>query len=82
MGTVLAMPISGQLAASSLGWPSIFYVFGALSIGWAGLFFTLGSDEPESHSKISEAEKRYIRESLGKTASSQDQKEVGLDLCI
>ncbi|XP_003424100.3 putative inorganic phosphate cotransporter isoform X1 [Nasonia vitripennis] len=75
LGTVLTMPISGQLAASSLGWPSIFYVFGALGIGWAGLFLTLGSDEPESHSKISEAEKRYIRESLGKTVGSQDEKE-------
>ena len=27
-GTVISLPISGALAQSSAGWPSIFYVFG------------------------------------------------------
>jgi len=27
-GTVISMPLSGALAESSAGWPSIFYFFG------------------------------------------------------
>ena len=30
-GTVISLPISGALAESSAGWPSIFYVFGKIS---------------------------------------------------
>ncbi|CAK9829685.1 Putative inorganic phosphate cotransporter [Anthophora retusa] len=63
-GTVICFPISGVLAISRIGWPSIFYVFGAISILWSILFFVLGSDSPAQHSRISEREKRYIQNSL------------------
>lgn len=63
-GTVICFPISGELAASSVGWPSIFYTFGVLAIIWAIVFFIFGSDSPSKHSGISEKERRYIEDSL------------------
>lgn len=63
-GTVIAMPISGFLAASKVGWPSIFYVFGVLAIVWSTLFFLCGADSPSSHRTISREEKEYIEDSL------------------
>jgi MFS family permease len=63
-GTVIAMPISGYLAASRVGWPSIFYLFGALAILWSIGFFFLGADSPFDHRSISEEEKEYIEKSL------------------
>ncbi|XP_050586505.1 putative inorganic phosphate cotransporter isoform X2 [Bombus affinis] len=63
-GTVICFPISGELAASSVGWPSIFYTFGVLTIIWAIVFFIFGSDSPSKHSGISEKERRYIEDSL------------------
>lgn len=63
-GTVICFPISGLLASSSAGWPSIFYVFGALAVIWGIVFFVFGSDSPSKHSRISERERRYIENSL------------------
>ncbi|XP_043796655.1 putative inorganic phosphate cotransporter [Apis laboriosa] len=63
-GTVICFPISGLLASSSAGWPSIFYVFGALAVIWGIIFFVFGSDSPSKHSRISERERRYIENSL------------------
>ncbi|KOX74622.1 Putative inorganic phosphate cotransporter [Melipona quadrifasciata] len=62
-GTVICFPISGELAAN-VGWPYIFYVFGALSIIWSIGFFIFGSDSPSKHSWISKKERRYIENSL------------------
>ncbi|XP_014212336.1 putative inorganic phosphate cotransporter [Copidosoma floridanum] len=70
VGTVITMPISGWLASSQFGWPSIFYVFGALGVAWAVLFLILGSDQPAHHSSISPVERLYIVESLGKSRSN------------
>jgi len=61
---VIALPISGFLAASILGWPSIFYLFGALAIFWSVSFFFLGADSPSDHRSISEEEKERIEQSL------------------
>ncbi|XP_067213756.1 putative inorganic phosphate cotransporter isoform X2 [Linepithema humile] len=73
-GTVIAMPISGFLAASNVGWPSIFYLFGALSILWSVSFFFLGADSPSNHRSISEEEKEYIEKSLRITETKGDDK--------
>ena len=70
-GTVICFPISGELAASNVGWPYIFYVFGALSIIWSIGFFIFGSDSPSKHSRISEKERRYIENSL-KTVDKEE----------
>jgi len=67
------MPISGFLAASKIGWPSIFYVFGALAIIWSTIFFIYGADSPSSHRTISWEEKEYIEESLRTKETKADE---------
>ncbi|XP_049804153.1 putative inorganic phosphate cotransporter isoform X1 [Schistocerca nitens] len=63
LGTVVAMMISGALAQSALGWPSIFYFFGGLSILWGVILFWFGGNTPSGHKHISSAELIYIEES-------------------
>ncbi|XP_049771147.1 putative inorganic phosphate cotransporter [Schistocerca cancellata] len=63
LGTVVAMVISGALAQSAVGWPSIFYFFGGLSILWGVMIFWLGGNTPSGHKHISRAELTYIEES-------------------
>jgi hypothetical protein len=70
VGTIIAMPVCGALASSSIGWPSIFYVFGALGICWALLWVFLGADHPATHRFISKAEQAYIETNLGSTLST------------
>ncbi|XP_046815652.1 putative inorganic phosphate cotransporter [Vespa crabro] len=73
-GTVLALPFSGLLAASSIGWPSIFYIFGAFAVCWSIIFLFLGSDTPSTHSTISIEEKMYIKSSLESTHTDNKEK--------
>ncbi|KAJ8923270.1 hypothetical protein NQ315_001827 [Exocentrus adspersus] len=60
LGNVIAMPIAGGLSASSIGWPSAFYVYGGLGLAWCVFWYFLGSDCPAKHSRISEEERRYV----------------------
>lgn len=64
-GTVLAMPISGFLAESSIGWPSIFYTFGTGGVLWSILWFFFGSNSPSVHPSITAEERKYIESALG-----------------
>ncbi|XP_017753621.1 PREDICTED: putative inorganic phosphate cotransporter [Eufriesea mexicana] len=77
-GTVICFPITAQLAVSSAGWPSIFYVFGALSILWGAAFFIFGADSPANFSRISEREKRYIENSFA--AEEHEKSDTGKNL--
>ena len=70
LGTIVAMSVCGALASSSIGWPSIFYIFGALGFLWVGLWFFLGADRPDTHKFISEEEKTYIETNLGSKVST------------
>ncbi|XP_076548548.1 putative inorganic phosphate cotransporter isoform X2 [Osmia lignaria lignaria] len=63
-GTVISFPISGVLAASSLAWPSIFFVFGGIALIWSIFFFIFGSDSPAQDLRISEEEREYIENSI------------------
>ncbi|GLH10050.1 Putative inorganic phosphate cotransporter [Gryllus bimaculatus] len=69
VGTIVAMASSGALAASAIGWPSIFYIFGSVGVGWAVLWFFLGGNSPATHRWCSERERTYIEESLGDTSA-------------
>ncbi|XP_071644036.1 putative inorganic phosphate cotransporter [Temnothorax longispinosus] len=80
-GTVIAMPIAGLLAASSSGWPSIFYLFGVLMIIWSIAFLYFGADAPSSHHSISLEERMYIEESL-RTIEAKSDDEVKQKLKI
>uniref|UniRef100_A0A1B6KHT2 Major facilitator superfamily (MFS) profile domain-containing protein n=1 Tax=Graphocephala atropunctata TaxID=36148 RepID=A0A1B6KHT2_9HEMI len=64
VGASLAMLGAGYLAASSWGWPSIFYVTGILSLIWSLFWFFLGADSPDSHPTISDCERDFIKSEL------------------
>ncbi|KAJ8680519.1 hypothetical protein QAD02_016306 [Eretmocerus hayati] len=56
-GTVLALSMSGFLASSSFGWPSIFYTFGTVGTIWSVVFYWFGADYPVTSQTI------YLKES-------------------
>ncbi|KAK7792600.1 hypothetical protein R5R35_005317 [Gryllus longicercus] len=65
-GTVVSMPLSGLLSeyGFSGGWPSIFYVFGAVGTLWSLAFIFMVYEEPTVHPRIADDEKKYIINSL------------------
>lgn len=69
-GTFVALPLTGFMC-QSLGWPSVFYIFGAAGCVWSVFWFTLVSDEPRSHPRISKSELNYITDSIGSQGSAQ-----------
>ncbi|XP_063221587.1 sialin-like [Bacillus rossius redtenbacheri] len=66
-GTIVSMPVSGYLCDLDFldGWPLSFYLFGSLSILWFIAWIFVAYDTPESHPRISCAEKNYIISSIG-----------------
>ncbi|KAJ8865877.1 hypothetical protein PR048_033400 [Dryococelus australis] len=65
-GTIVSMPLSGLLSeyGFSGGWPSIFYVFGAVGIVWGVAYFLTVHECPEEHPSISSEERHYIVSSV------------------
>lgn len=54
VGTVIAFPISGVVSSNpKLGWPVIFYLFGALGVIWFIFWIFLAFDSPEKNPFIS-----------------------------
>ncbi len=64
-GTVIAMPLSGLLAAN-YGYESVFYVFGTIGCIWLVAWLIIVKDSPQNDKLISEEERNYILHSLGK----------------
>jgi ACS family sodium-dependent inorganic phosphate cotransporter-like MFS transporter 5 len=64
-GTVISMPLSGLLSISTGGWPSIFYVFGAVGTVWCIAFLFLVFEDPEANPRMNIDEKKYIQKALG-----------------
>ena len=65
LGTVIALPVTGAIADSSVGWPTAFYVYGGMGITWTILWALIGADSPAKHGRVSEKEKRYIEGTVG-----------------
>ncbi|KAL5014023.1 hypothetical protein ScPMuIL_008293 [Solemya velum] len=67
LGTVVSMPLSGILCDSNFlgGWPSAFYVFGALGCIWFVAWMLIVHDTPADHPRISVEEREYIESSIG-----------------
>lgn len=64
-GTVVMLAVSGVLASSSLGWPSIFYFSGSAGLVWVIIYYFYGASSPaDCMDKISEEEKHFIESSL------------------
>lgn len=70
-GTVVSLIISGWIAGGPLGWPSLFYIFGAISLMWSALWFVWGSNSPAEHKTIDPEERYYIEASLGQGEQSE-----------
>ncbi|KAJ8980966.1 hypothetical protein NQ317_013420 [Molorchus minor] len=72
LGNVIAMPITGAIAASTVGWPVVFYLYGTMGMVWSILWLFTGSDSPSKCKGISAEEKKYIDAGL----VSEDRKTV------
>ncbi|XP_039955092.1 putative inorganic phosphate cotransporter [Bactrocera tryoni] len=71
-GTIIILSISGTLATSMFGWPSIFYVSGGCSIIWALVWLLWGADSPRQSKLISSEERNYIESTLGAISKSEN----------
>jgi MFS transporter, ACS family, solute carrier family 17 (sodium-dependent inorganic phosphate cotransporter), other len=63
IGIVVSLPVSGILA-QSLGWESVFYVFGVVGCIWTVLWLMFVRKSPGADPWISTIEKEYIESSL------------------
>lgn len=63
-GAFVALPLTGFIC-HALGWPAVFYCCGGAGCVWSLFWFLLVSDDPRTHSRISEQEKNYITQSIG-----------------
>ncbi|CAH1154737.1 unnamed protein product [Phaedon cochleariae] len=63
LGNVFAMPITGAIAATKVGWPLVFYLYGGIGLLWSILWLSLGSDSPSKSKRISDTERKWIEAS-------------------
>ena len=65
-GTVISMPLSGLLSRYGFagGWPSIFYVFGAVGAVWSLAFLFSVYESPDCHPSITESERKHINDGV------------------
>lgn len=66
LGTVVGNSISGAIIQATGSWASVFYVSGISGAIWVVLFMLLCYGNPESHPFISEKERIYLGEEIGK----------------
>lgn len=59
VGASLSPGLTAQIIAA-LGWREAFVLFGLIGVVWAGLFLRLFHDNPSSHPRISETERRLL----------------------
>nr|KAG5698155.1 hypothetical protein BaRGS_001750 [Batillaria attramentaria] len=69
-GNAIIFPIGGFLCAYGFdgGWPSVFYVIGAVGFIWCVVWMVFASDSPDQNRWISDIEKKYIQFSIGERA--------------
>ncbi|CAJ0562976.1 unnamed protein product, partial [Mesorhabditis spiculigera] len=69
-----ALIVAG-LCSSPWGWPSIYYIFGALGLVWATVFWIFSSNSPTENRWLSQEEAAYIEENLSSKAQADIFKE-------
>ncbi|XP_025238961.1 sodium-dependent phosphate transport protein 1 isoform X1 [Theropithecus gelada] len=72
LGPFIVLLVTGVIC-ESLGWPMVFYIFGACGCALCLLWFILFYDDPKDHPCISISEKEYITSSLVQQVSSSRQ---------
>ncbi|XP_058141322.1 sodium-dependent phosphate transport protein 1 [Dasypus novemcinctus] len=70
LGPFIALLVTG-LICQSLGWPMVFYIFGASGCALCLPWFILVYDDPKDHPCISISEKEYITSSTVQQSSSK-----------
>lgn len=69
IGTVIAMPLSG-IIGDQLGWPYIFYIFGAIGCFWYAMWLLFIRGSPDTDPWITAEERNYIKTSIGSATST------------
>ncbi|KAM9740304.1 sodium-dependent phosphate transport protein 1-like [Dama dama] len=69
LGPCVVLLITGFIC-DSLGWPMVFYIFGACGCALSVLWFILFYEDPKDHPYISIREKEYITSALTQQVSS------------
>ncbi|XP_059796689.1 sodium-dependent phosphate transport protein 1 isoform X1 [Balaenoptera ricei] len=69
LGPCVVLLITGFIC-DSLGWPMVFYIFGACGCALSLLWFVLFYEDPKDHPCISKSEKEYITSALTQQVSS------------
>ncbi|XP_008260564.2 sodium-dependent phosphate transport protein 1 isoform X1 [Oryctolagus cuniculus] len=72
LGPFIVLLVTG-IICESLGWPMVFYIFGACGCAVCLLWFVLYYDDPKDHPCVSLHEKEYITSSLIQQGSSTRQ---------
>ena len=57
---MISLPVSSWLC-ETVGWPSVFYLFGVLGLLWFLVWSFLVYDGPELHPRISHQEKLFLQ---------------------
>lgn len=69
VGTFAMLGVSGELASTRMGWPSIFYTSGSVTLVWTLLWYLYGASSPAQCKHIALDEKSFIESASG--ASNQ-----------
>lgn len=73
IGTVVGTALSGVLIQYTAGgWPSVFYVFGALGVLWFIVWVLIFYNNPQSHPFISDEERMFLEKSIGGLNDKKD----------
>lgn len=65
LGSVAMLAMSGVLAESTMGWPSIFYFSGGITLAWTVCWVIFGASSPATSTRISIEEKKFIESMPG-----------------
>ncbi|XP_014102879.2 putative inorganic phosphate cotransporter [Bactrocera oleae] len=74
LGIVVMLAASGKLCSSRWGWPSTFYLPGALGLIWSVFWYIFGASTPRDCKRISEEERNMIEKSLGHDKKAVNEK--------
>lgn len=55
----------------ALGWEAVFYFTGTVGSIWYAAWIFLVYDSPAEHPRISQAERKFIEDSLGRTVTKK-----------
>ncbi|XP_014359109.2 putative inorganic phosphate cotransporter isoform X1 [Papilio machaon] len=64
LGTIIAMPLSGLLAETAIGWKLIFYSISGLMFTSAVVWYFFSASTPGEHRFMTELERQYIERGL------------------